>query len=157
MIHDLNELVRICHTVQVMIMTFGDMPPVFKKSTTAPVAPHPNAAAGRNAFDMRQMYPGANGVGVPATYLPYPSASGVGGQQPATSNFPPYPSGSGSGGYSHPMPGGQPGAGGLPYPSAIGGVGMPGNGYVSVFAIRPNSRPKVSNRSTCAIVHLLAH
>lgn len=128
--------------VQVMILTFGDMPPVFKKAapTTAPIAQHPDVAAGGyKPYDMRQLYPGGNNVGVPATYLPYPS-SGGGGQQPVAANFPPYPMAASGGGYSHPMPG-QAGTSGLPYPS--GGVAMPGNGYVSVRSNATDIRQSV--------------
>lgn len=125
--------------IQVMIVTFGESPPVFKTTRDAahkvayapnPYMPQPHGVVAGPAGGYLP-YPPNGGVGQPATYMPYPGtgAAGAGG-----SSFPAYPMpGASGGGYPHPF-GGQPGQG-TPYPSGGGGPNTPGNGYVSGLCI----------------------
>ncbi|KAL7733232.1 hypothetical protein ACLKA6_004738 [Drosophila palustris] len=99
--------------IQVMIVTFGDHPPVYSKPKEQVAAPYPT-----NSY-----MPQPGGQGAANSFLPYPSASGTG-----SGNFPPYPTAGGSfyppsggpagssGGYppymNYPQPGGYPGSAG---------------------------------------------
>ncbi|XP_030572777.1 tumor susceptibility gene 101 protein [Drosophila novamexicana] len=86
--------------IQVMIVTFGDHPPVYSKPKEQVAAPYPS-----NSF-----MPQPGGPGASNQFLPYPSATGASG-----GNFPPYPTG---GSYmSYPATGGPAGnsAGYQPY------------------------------------------
>ncbi|KAH8365847.1 hypothetical protein KR093_005831 [Drosophila rubida] len=99
--------------IQVMIVTFGDHPPVYSKPKEQVAAPYPT-----NSY-----MPQPGGQGASNSYLPYPNAAGGGG-----GNFPPYPTGgtftpfhstgaaTGGGGstgfppyMNYPQPGGYPG------------------------------------------------
>ncbi|XP_017861985.1 PREDICTED: tumor susceptibility gene 101 protein isoform X2 [Drosophila arizonae] len=109
--------------IQVMIVTFGDHPPVYSKPKEQVAVPYP-----ANSF-----MPQPGGPGASNQFLPYPNASGASG-----GNFPPYPTG-GANIMPYPPAGGQPGSsGGYPpymnypqpgYPGSIGynpaGVGTP--------------------------------
>ncbi|EDW17804.1 tumor susceptibility gene 101 protein isoform X2 [Drosophila mojavensis] len=109
--------------IQVMIVTFGDHPPVYSKPKEQVAVPYP-----ANSF-----MPQPGGAGASNQFLPYPNASGASG-----GNFPPYPTG-GANIMPYPPAGGQPGSsGGYPpymnypqpgYPGSIGynpaGVGTP--------------------------------
>ncbi|EDW69035.1 tumor susceptibility gene 101 protein [Drosophila virilis] len=100
--------------IQVMIVTFGDHPPVYSKPKEQVAAPYPS-----NSF-----MPQPGGPGASNQFLPYPSATGASG-----GNFPPYPTGGNympypatggpagnSAGYqpymNYPQPGVYPGAAG---------------------------------------------
>ncbi|EDW73505.1 uncharacterized protein Dwil_GK16611 [Drosophila willistoni] len=109
--------------IQVMIVTFGDHPPVYSKPKEQQVTPpYPN-----NSF-MPQPGGAMGGPGASNMFLPYPSAGG---------NFPPYPTGNANFGPYPPAPGGAAagGAGGYPpymnYPQTAGGGGgyPPAGGY----------------------------
>ncbi|KRG05773.1 tumor susceptibility gene 101 protein isoform X1 [Drosophila mojavensis] len=110
--------------IQVMIVTFGDHPPVYSKPKEQVAVPYPANSA---------FMPQPGGAGASNQFLPYPNASGASG-----GNFPPYPTG-GANIMPYPPAGGQPGSsGGYPpymnypqpgYPGSIGynpaGVGTP--------------------------------
>ncbi|XP_064544390.1 tumor susceptibility gene 101 protein [Drosophila montana] len=64
--------------IQVMIVTFGDHPPVYSKPKEQVAAPYPS-----NSF-----MPQPGGPGASNQFLPYPSATGASG-----GSFPPYPTG----------------------------------------------------------------
>nr|NP_524120.1 tumor susceptibility gene 101 [Drosophila melanogaster]AAF49406.2 tumor susceptibility gene 101 [Drosophila melanogaster]AAG29564.1 tumor suppressor protein 101 [Drosophila melanogaster] len=90
--------------IQVMIVTFGDHPPVYSKPKEQIAAPYPT-----NSYMPQPGAPGGSN-----SFLPYPTAGGAGG-----SNFPPYPTGSNVGPYP-PTPAGPAGGSGYPaYPNFI--------------------------------------
>ncbi|XP_037722048.1 tumor susceptibility gene 101 protein [Drosophila subpulchrella] len=104
--------------IQVMIVTFGDHPPVYSKPKEQIAAPYPT-----NSF-----FPQPGGPGGSNAFLPYPTAGGAGG-----SNFPPYPTGSNFGPYP---PAGGPGPAGpsgyppyMNFPQAAGAGYPPAAGY----------------------------
>ncbi|XP_016966864.1 tumor susceptibility gene 101 protein [Drosophila biarmipes] len=98
--------------IQVMIVTFGDHPPVYSKPKEQIAAPYPT-----NSF-----FPQPGGPGGSNAFLPYPTAGGAGG-----GNFPPYPTGSNFGPYP-PTGAGPAGPSGYPpymnFPQP-GGAGYP--------------------------------
>ncbi|EDV52033.1 tumor susceptibility gene 101 protein [Drosophila erecta] len=102
--------------IQVMIVTFGDHPPVYSKPKEQIAAPYPT-----NSY-MPQ--PGGSN-----SFLPYPTAGGAGG-----SNFPPYPTGSSFGPYP-PTPAGPAGGSGyqpyMNFPQPTAGGYPPAAGYNS--------------------------
>ncbi|KAH8398877.1 hypothetical protein KR222_009745 [Zaprionus bogoriensis] len=110
--------------IQVMMVTFGDQPPVYSKPKEQVAAPYPAST----------YMPQPGGAGPAGSFLPYPSATGAGG-----GNFPPYPIG---GNFTPFMPAGQAGnAGGYPpymnYPQP---GGYPGNaGYNPAANANPSS------------------
>lgn len=90
--------------IQVMIVTFGDHPPVYSKPKEQIAAPYPT-----NSYMPQPGAPGGSN-----SFLPYPTAGGAGG-----SNFPPYPTGSNVGPYPS-TPAGPAGGSGYPaYPNFI--------------------------------------
>ncbi|XP_039486654.2 tumor susceptibility gene 101 protein [Drosophila santomea] len=103
--------------IQVMIVTFGEHPPVYSKPKEQIAAPYPT-----NSY-MHQ--PG--GPGGSNSFLPYPTAGGAGG-----GNFPPYPTGSNFGPYP-PTPAGTAGGSGYPpymnFPQPSAGGYPPAAGY----------------------------
>lgn len=117
--------------IQIMIVTFGETPPVFKITRDS---------AFKVAYAMPPQHQGTtfpyppNAVDLPNGYCPYPNgaAQTAGGGPQTGTNFPPYPMVA-TGAYPHPVPGQQPPSGsgaGVPYPIGAA-VGMPGHGYVS--------------------------
>lgn len=120
--------------IQVMIVTFGDHPPVYSKPKEQINTPYPASSKCPTVmfffknksliriFRLAYMpQPGVGGQGAAGSFLPYPSAAGTGG-----GNFPPYPTGgnftpyppvggptSNTAGYppymNYPQPGGYPG------------------------------------------------
>lgn len=113
--------------IQIMIVTFGDTPPVFKITRDSGYKPSYTGPSSGAGMSYRMPYP-PNAVGQPASYLPYPTGGAAAGGPAPGQNFPPYPM-TATGAYPHPVPPHQQPQG-APYP--IGGaVGMPGNGYVS--------------------------
>ncbi|ALC44982.1 TSG101 [Drosophila busckii] len=110
--------------IQVMIVTFGDHPPVYSKPKEATPAPYP-------ASNYMPQPGGAAGN----SYLPYPSGAGAGNFPPYPAagggNFPPYPTagpaGNVGGGGSYPPYYPQPGG----YPGSTGGYNPAGAGSVS--------------------------
>ncbi|XP_043648106.1 tumor susceptibility gene 101 protein [Drosophila teissieri] len=101
--------------IQVMIVTFGEHPPVYSKPKEQIAAPYPT-----NSY-----MPG--GPGGSNSFLPYPTAGGAGG-----GNFPPYPTGSNFGPYP-PTPAGPAGGSGYPpymnFPQPTAGGYPPAAGY----------------------------
>ncbi|KAH8340411.1 hypothetical protein KR074_012638 [Drosophila pseudoananassae] len=98
--------------IQVMMVTFGDHPPVYSKPKEQIAAPYPN-----NSF-----MPQPGGAGPSSSYLPYPTAGGAGG-----GNFPPYPTGSNFGS-PYPPAGGGPAGHGAGYPPYMN-FPQPSGGY----------------------------
>ncbi|KAH8364692.1 hypothetical protein KR084_010010 [Drosophila pseudotakahashii] len=103
--------------IQVMIVTFGDHPPVYSKPKEQIAAPYPT-----NSF-----MPQPGGPGGSNAFLPYPTAGGAGG-----GNFPPYPTGSNFGPYP-PAGAGPAGPSGYPpymnFPQPAGPGYPPAGGY----------------------------
>ncbi|XP_016999942.1 tumor susceptibility gene 101 protein [Drosophila takahashii] len=103
--------------IQVMIVTFGDHPPVYSKPKEQIAAPYPT-----NSF-----MPQPGGPGGSNSFLPYPTAGGAGG-----GNFPPYPTGSNFGPYP-PAGAGPAGPSGYPpymnFPQPGGAGYPPAGGY----------------------------
>lgn len=127
--------------IQVMIVTFGDHPPVYSKPKEQINAPYPASSKYpptyirvynlSTSFLAYMPQPGGQGAGG-GPYLPYPSAGG-----PSGGNFPPYPTG-GANFPPYPPAGGPAGntAGYPPYMNYPQPGGYPGNsGYVSVCVI----------------------
>ncbi|XP_036671758.3 tumor susceptibility gene 101 protein [Drosophila suzukii] len=108
--------------IQVMIVTFGDHPPVYSKPKEQIAAPYPT-----NSF-----FPQPGGPGGSNAFLPYPTAGGAGG-----SNFPPYPTGSNFGPYP---PAGGPGpAGPSGYPPYMNFPQPAGAGYPPAAGYNPSN------------------
>nr|XP_036671758.1 tumor susceptibility gene 101 protein [Drosophila suzukii] len=108
--------------IQVMIVTFGDHPPVYSKPKEQIAAPYPT-----NSF-----FPQPGGPGGSNAFLPYPTAGGAGG-----SNFPPYPTGSNFGPYP---PAGGPGpAGPSGYPPYRNFPQPAGAGYPPAAGYNPSN------------------
>ncbi|XP_055613338.1 tumor susceptibility gene 101 protein [Uranotaenia lowii] len=93
--------------IQVMIVTFGDFPPVYAKPKGAPK--DSPAATTTTPYPIQSFMPQAGATPAQSQFCPYPT------------QFPPYPQpgGAGYGGY------GQPGAAGSSYPQPFMPPGMP--------------------------------
>ncbi|XP_034481440.1 tumor susceptibility gene 101 protein [Drosophila innubila] len=121
--------------IQVMIVTFGDHPPVYSKPKEQVAAPYPT-----NSF-----MPQPGGQGAANSFLPYPSSSGTGG-----GNFPPYPTAAGS--FYPPSGGPAGGSGGYPpymnYP-------QPG-GYSGSAGYNPAASANSSSTGTITEEHIKA-
>ncbi|XP_017043483.1 tumor susceptibility gene 101 protein [Drosophila ficusphila] len=107
--------------IQVMILTFGDHPPVYSKPKEQIQAPYPT-----NSY-----MPQPGGPGGSNSFLPYPTAGGAGG-----SNFPPYPTGSNFGPYP---PGGAGPAGPSGYPPYMNFPQPAGGGYPPAGGYNPSN------------------
>ncbi|EDW94792.1 tumor susceptibility gene 101 protein [Drosophila yakuba] len=103
--------------IQVMIVTFGEHPPVYSKPKEQIAAPYPT-----NSY-----MPQPGGPGGSNSFLPYPTAGGAGG-----GNFPPYPTGFNFEPYP-PTPAGPAGGSGYPpymnFPQPTAGGYPPAAGY----------------------------
>lgn len=107
--------------IQVMIVTFGDHPPVYSKPKEQIAAPYPT-----NSYMPQPGAPGGSN-----SFLPYPTAGGAGG-----SNFPPYPTGSNVGPYPS-TPAGP--AGGSGYPAYPNFVQPTAGGYPPAAGYNPSN------------------
>ncbi|KAH8270459.1 hypothetical protein KR018_010242 [Drosophila ironensis] len=116
--------------IQVMIVTFGDHPPVYSKPKEQVAAPYPMncRCPARISIPFLITFllflafmPQPGGAGPSGSFLPYPTAGGAGGGNfppyPTGSNFGPYPPAGGAAGYPPYMNFPQPGGG---YPPAGG-------------------------------------
>ncbi|XP_016985246.1 tumor susceptibility gene 101 protein [Drosophila rhopaloa] len=121
--------------IQVMIVTFGDHPPVYSKPKEQIAAPYPTT-----------YMPQPGGPGGSNTFLPYPTAGGGNfPPYPTGSNFPPYPpGGAGPAGPSA----GYPPYMNFPQPGGGGGGNPPAAGY--------NSWPNPSPTGTITEEHIKA-
>ncbi|XP_030385334.1 tumor susceptibility gene 101 protein [Scaptodrosophila lebanonensis] len=128
--------------IQVMILTFGDHPPVYSKPKEQVAAPYPT-----NSF-----MPQPGGPGSGNSYLPYPTGGGGG----AGSNFPPYPTSSNFGPYPPYPPAG--GAGGAPnasgYPPYMN-FPQPGGAYGGSGGYNP-ATSNASSTGTITEEHIKA-
>lgn len=122
--------------IQVMMVTFGDHPPVYSKPKEQIAAPYPT-----NSF-----MPQPGGAGPSGSYLPYPTAGGAGG-----GNFPPYPTGSNFGPY--PPAGGGPAGHGSGYPPYMN-FPQPSGGYPPAAGYNPSSN--ASSTGTITEEHIKA-
>ncbi|KAH8320267.1 hypothetical protein KR067_012970 [Drosophila pandora] len=122
--------------IQVMMVTFGDHPPVYSKPKEQIAAPYPT-----NSF-----MPQPGGAGPSGSYLPYPTAGGAGG-----GNFPPYPTGSNFGPY--PPAGGGPAGHGAGYPPYMN-FPQPSGGYPPAAGYNPSSN--ASSTGTITEEHIKA-
>ncbi|XP_023164137.1 tumor susceptibility gene 101 protein [Drosophila hydei] len=112
--------------IQVMIVTFGDHPPVYSKPKEQVAVPYP-----ANSY-----MPQPGGPSASNQFLPYPNATGASG-----GNFPPYPTGGGNF-MPYPPTGGQSGssAGYPPYMNYPQPGGYPGGvGYNPAGVTTPSS------------------
>ncbi|KAH8259326.1 tumor susceptibility gene 101 protein [Drosophila bipectinata] len=123
--------------IQVMMVTFGDHPPVYSKPKEQIAAPYPN-----NSF-----MPQPGGAGPSSSYLPYPTAGGAGG-----GNFPPYPTGSNFGS-PYPPAGGGPAGHGAGYPPYMN-FPQPSGGYPPAGGYNPSSN--ASSTGTITEEHIKA-
>ncbi|EDV40429.1 uncharacterized protein Dana_GF23934 [Drosophila ananassae] len=122
--------------IQVMMVTFGDHPPVYSKPKEQIAAPYPT-----NSF-----MPQPGGAGPSGSYLPYPTAGGAGG-----GNFPPYPTGSNFGPY--PPAGSGPAGHGAGYPPYMN-FPQPSGGYPPAAGYNPSSN--ASSTGTITEEHIKA-
>ncbi|XP_022215525.1 tumor susceptibility gene 101 protein [Drosophila obscura] len=121
--------------IQVMIVTFGDHPPVYSKPKEQQMAmPYPP-----NAY-MQQ----SGGAGASNSFLPYPTASGASG-----GNFPPYPTGANFG----PYPPGGAGGNAAGYPPYMNYPQPPGS-YPPAGGYNPSASP--SSTGTITEEHIKA-
>ncbi|KAI8041437.1 tumor susceptibility gene 101 protein [Drosophila gunungcola] len=123
--------------IQVMIVTFGDHPPVYSKPKEQIAAPYPT-----NSF-----MPQPGGPGGSNSFLPYPTAGGAGG-----GNFPPYPTGSNFGPY--PPGGAGPAGPSAGYPPYMNFPQPGGGGYPPAGGYNPSSNP--SSTGTITEEHIKA-
>ncbi|KAH8395013.1 hypothetical protein KR215_004396 [Drosophila sulfurigaster] len=123
--------------IQVMIVTFGDHPPVYSKPKEQVAAPYPT-----NSY-MPQ--PGG-GQGPSNSYLPYPNAAAGGG------NFPPYPTGGNFGPY--PPSGAAQGGGSTGYPPYMN-YPQPG-GYPGNAGYNPSGNTNANSTGTITEEHIKA-
>ncbi|KAH8307067.1 hypothetical protein KR044_004440 [Drosophila immigrans] len=121
--------------IQVMIVTFGDHPPVYSKPKEHVAAPYPS-----NSY-----MPQPGGPGGSNSYLPYPNAAGAA----AGGNFPPYPTGGNFGPY--PPSGAAAGAGFPPYMNYPQPGGYPGSG-----GYNPSANANASSTGTITEEHIKA-
>ncbi|XP_017128712.1 tumor susceptibility gene 101 protein [Drosophila elegans] len=123
--------------IQVMIVTFGDHPPVYSKPKEQIAAPYPT-----NSFMSQPGGPGGSN-----SFLPYPTAGGAGG-----GNFPPYPTGSNFGPY--PPGGAGPAGPSAGYPPYMNFPQPGGGGYPPAGGYNPSSNP--SSTGTITEEHIKA-
>ncbi|KAH8343343.1 hypothetical protein KR059_008557 [Drosophila kikkawai] len=123
--------------IQVMIVTFGDHPPVYSKPKEQIASPYPP-----NSF-----MPQPGGPSGSSSALPYPTAGG---------NFPPYPTGSGYGPYPPGGGAGFPGPAAGPYPPYMNFPQPPGGsgGYPPAGGYNPSSN--ASSTGTITEEHIKA-
>lgn len=120
--------------IQVMIVTFGDHPPVYSKPKEQVAAPYPT-----NSY-MPQ--PGGQGA-----FLPYPSGAGTGGG----GSFPPYPTG---GNFSPYPPNGGPAGSSAGYPPYMNYPQQ--GGYAGTAGYNPAAATNPSSTGTITEEHIKA-
>ncbi|KAH8257559.1 hypothetical protein KR038_011430 [Drosophila bunnanda] len=123
--------------IQVMIVTFGDHPPVYSKPKEQIASPYPPTS----------FMPQPGGASGSSSALPYPTAGG---------NFPPYPTSSGFGPYPPGGGGGFPGPAAGPYPPYMN-FPQPGGGnggYPPAGGYNPSSN--ASSTGTITEEHIKA-